>query len=187
MPKTREKAPSTLINQRGGRGAGLVVSGERPVAPALPAGWIRAKTKGGRFAHEAWERFWRSPAALAVEPDADYERLLHWVRCIDERERIKAQIEGEGQLVPGSMGQKVRHPLAQDIAVLNREIREIAAVYGMTPMSRFRLQIHASDAERKRRKLIKPGNEAPASAPVEREARIVDGDEYVPDEEPVEF
>lgn len=139
MAGQRQKAPALLANTRGGRGRGLVVvpkTVER--VPPVPAGI----TSHGR---KVWRRFWSSKVASAVDLDADMERLHHWIRCVDERAKLWPLLSAS-PLIQGSHRQLMVNPLMRRVRELTRDIERAEEAFGMTPLSRFRLQLTYADA-----------------------------------------
>ncbi len=149
VANVRQKDPALLVNKRGGRGRGLSVvrRGETFQPPPVPAG-INAP---GR---RAWEAFWRSDVSLSVDLDADSTDLLHWVRCVDERERLWAIVK-KAPLVKGSHGQLMANPLSRRIRDLTQDIDRISDRFGMNPMARFRLQFTVSEAGKSANELLR--------------------------------
>lgn len=161
----RQKAPALLANRRGGRGRGLevVVPEERdiPRMPSAPAG-----VRWGRRTRALWRTFWQSPVSLAVDPNADAERLFRWMEAIDERDRLLADVRRDGyaptrrvvaefeddekrviEVVEGA------HPHLAYIKHLDREIARLSEHFGATPLSRFRLQLTFAVKEQAGRRL----------------------------------
>jgi P27 family predicted phage terminase small subunit len=118
------------------------------------------------YARRVWRRFWRSQPSLAVDHEADAERLHHWIRCVDEREKLRPLVEGRPMFPvgpappppepgkPPAFQQQYRiNPLVYVVRDLSREIEKAEEAFGMTPLSRFRLQITYTDAARATRKM----------------------------------
>ena len=167
MPGRRQKNPAALANTRGGRGRGLeVVARDERIAPRPPAGI-------GAYARKVWREYWGTWVADAVNYEAHGERLRHWIKCVDEREKLTAIVQAE-PLVEGSQGQPVRNPLRYDIKDLNREIEKAEEAFGMTPLATWRMQLTSTEAQRSahdlRRELMKPVRE-------EQLAEVIDLDE----------
>lgn len=139
MAGVRQVAPELLADRRPGRGRVLtvVVPTDRKV-PAAPRGV-------GAVAKRVWRDFWHSPVAAAVDRGADSYALQRWIEAVDEREGLMGQVR-HNHLIPGSMGQEVLNPLFRRIDVLTREIEKAEERFGMTPLSRFRLQLNYADA-----------------------------------------
>ena len=145
MAGTRQKAPELLTNRRAGRGRGLVTvssAGERR-QPSAPPG-LRAHARG------VWRRYWASPVSLAVDFDADYEALRHWILAVDEREKL-SELTLAQPLIPGSRHTRetphfMLNPLFRRISELTDDIRRGQEAFGMTPLSRWRLQLTYAEA-----------------------------------------
>lgn len=149
MPGARQKDPSLLANQRGGRGRGLTVLA-RPdafIAPKPPTGL----TVAGKV---AWDAFWRSDVSAAVDIDADRVDLENWVKAVDQRERFR-KIVDKAPLVKGSHGQLMLNPLNRRIRELSEEIGRVSDRFGMNPMARWRLQFTVSEAGKSANDLLK--------------------------------
>lgn len=146
MAGQRQKVPALLANDRGGRGRGLTVvaRGERPV-PRPPAGL-------GTYARKAWREFFSDWVSDAVVMSADGERLRWWIHCVDERQKLEATL-AKAPLVKGSHGQLMLNPLQRRVDRLTRDIERAEEAFGMTALSRFRLQLTATEARRSARDL----------------------------------
>lgn len=145
-----------LANDRGGRGRGLTVVPTERKVPPLP---IPAKDAHPRV-KAVWRSFFRSKVSWAVDLDADRERLYRWVAAMQEREELMDQVRADGWMVPGSQSrnevdeqgkvivwhQMVLNPLLNHVKHLDKVIESIAGQFGLTPMSRFRLQLTVSEA-----------------------------------------
>lgn len=177
MPGVRQKPPSQLANSRGGRGRGLtvVVPGHREV-PRMPAAAVGMPwTARTRF---FWRSFWKSEVSLAVDRNADAERLFRWLEAFEEREKLLGEVREHGyaparrviseeESVDGTtviILMSGAHPHLAYIKHLDREIARLSEHFGMTPLSRFRLQLTATEAKRSandlRRDLMAPPKDA---------------------------
>lgn len=140
MVAVRQKPPELLANRRGGRGRGLLVAvvplAERRMLP-MPRGL-------GTMARKRWRAFWRSPVSMAVDLDADQERLHHWIESVDERARLWPLLKAE-PVIEGKRG-AVTNPLQRRIRELTMDIEKAEEAFGMTPLSRFRLQLTYTEA-----------------------------------------
>src|SRR3990170_3706172 len=105
MANKRQKSPEMLVDKSRGRGRGLSVvePAVRSRPPAAPPGL-------SPYARAVWRAFWRAPVALAVDMQADKERLHHWIACVDERERI-SKLAVNQPLLKGSKGNLLLNPL----------------------------------------------------------------------------
>jgi P27 family predicted phage terminase small subunit len=136
----RTVPPELLVNRRGGRGRQLqVVVPQKRRAPAVPA---ECRTQHAR---EVWRRFWRHPVSAAVEWDADYEPLRHWILAVDERERLRPLLEN-APVIQGGNSRLVLNPLARRVDRLTADIDRFCDKFGLTPAARFQLQITYAEA-----------------------------------------
>ncbi|MFN0145957.1 MAG: P27 family phage terminase small subunit [Dehalococcoidia bacterium] len=143
MAGARQKAPILLADSRRGRGRGLVVPVVQRKAPAAPSGLHNT-------ARVVWREFWASPVSQAVDIQADRYALQQWIRAIDEAERLN-EIAVSQPLIPGSRHTKekphlILNPLFRRIERLQDDIRRSQEAFGMTPLSRFRLQLTFAEA-----------------------------------------
>lgn len=102
------------------------------------------------YARGVWRRYWSSPVSAAVELDADYEALRHWILAVDEREKL-SELAVAQPLIPGARHTKeapvfILNPLFRRIRELTDDIRRCQEAFGMNPLSRFRLQITYAEA-----------------------------------------
>lgn len=143
MANQRQKHPSQLVNRRGGRGRGLevVVPAERTVPP-----FPLRNTGGRRRAREAWRAFWSAKVSAAVDLDADREALLRWMTAVDQLDRWLPMCEA--QPVVKSYGREVLNPLWRRVDEAVRVIEDFEEKFGLTPRSRFRLNVTYNEAER---------------------------------------
>ncbi len=135
MAGKRQKHPDLLAFRRGGRVkplTALPVLAGRPI-PRAPQGI-------GEYAKGAWRKFWSSPVSQIVDMAAHGERLKHWVRCLDAREKMW-QIWRERPLVKGSHGQIMANPVWRQIRDLSEEIKSAEEAFGMSPLAQLRLGI----------------------------------------------
>ncbi len=141
MANVRQKAPGLLVNRRGGRGRGLtVVAREQRVAPRPPPGL-------SPYARRVWREFFGDWVADAVVWSADGERLRWWIQCVAERQRL-AEILRKAPLVRGATGALIPNPVARLVRELTRDIERTEEAFGMTPTSRFRLQLLSTESQR---------------------------------------
>src|SRR5574343_44387 len=118
MVAVRQKPPGQLANTRGGRGRSVVLTG--PI----------------------WETFWLSKVSWAVDPNADAEPLCQWASAMQRREVLWERVEEKGYSGKwGPMGSLISNPDLVMIKHLDREIARLREHFGMTPTSRFRLQL----------------------------------------------
>ena len=142
MVAVRQKPPELLAFRRGGRGKGLQAPFDRPArVPRCPVAKPRPAVA------DAWRALWRSEVSRAIDVHADTEALRHWVECMQQRAELLEQIEREGFTGPwGPMDSLVAHPSLVYVKHLDKEITRIREHFGMTPMSRFRLQMQFAEA-----------------------------------------
>ena len=133
MAGKRQKPPDELVYRHGGRVKPLVPVAPAHLAPRLPDGL-------GDHAATVWAAFWASRVSGAVDLDADGEALRHWIRCVDEREKLRAATS-RAPLVKGSHEQLMLNPLFRRLRDLNREIARAEEHFGMTPLARMRLGV----------------------------------------------
>lgn len=101
----------------------------------------------GVAARRIWDRYMTSWVAGAVQADADLDALEQWILNVDEREKARRAIK-RNPLVRGSRGNLVANPLYRRLTQLSKEIQQAREHFGMTPLSRWRLQLMASEAGR---------------------------------------
>lgn len=87
-----------------------------------------------------WKQFWDSHAAQAVNLESDLPRLIRWIQATDEYDRVSKTVR-DARLVKGSMGQPVLNPLVAYLIHLDQLISKAEGEFGMTPMSRQRLNL----------------------------------------------
>lgn len=128
------------LRQRGGRtrAVGVVARDGEAVVPEMPVGrWLQSS-------REAWERLHRSEIAAVIQP-LDGELLLHWLRCIDERERAYRAFRRQ-RFVEGSKGQPRLSPAWKLYQELSAEIRLAEQQLGIGGLNRFRLGVTLGQA-----------------------------------------
>jgi hypothetical protein len=141
MAGQRQKSPGLLADHRRGRGRTFeVVPQPQRIVPAAPE-------TVGEYARGVWDAFFASWVASAVNYDAHGERLRHWIRCVDERERLWPLLVS-APLVKGSHGQLMVNPLMRRVRELTRDIERAEEAYGMTPLATWRMQLTATEAKR---------------------------------------
>ena len=139
MPGARQKPPDQLVNRRGGRGRALTVveKTDRSV-PAVRRGV-------SKYAAERWRAFWKSDVSHAVETDSDIEKLTRWIEAVSERERYWQLVKENPVMM--RRGEMVKNPLWTVIRQLDQELDRAEQYFGMSPLSRFRLQFTKTEAE----------------------------------------
>lgn len=142
MVAVRQKPSSQLANGRGGRGRAVVLTA--PIwekAPTIPVEKPYPRVK------LIWDAFWRSKVSWAVDPDADAEPLTQWAEAMQRRVELWGRVEDKGYSGQwGPMGSLIPNPDLVMIKHLDREIARLREHFGMTPTSRFRLQLTISEA-----------------------------------------
>jgi len=100
--------------------------------PAPPTAW-------GRETSVAWDRFWGSPAASLVRPEAlaPIQRLFS---LYDERER-SVRAYRKARFVLGSRGQVRLNPIAGQLNRLEHQILALENVFGLSPKAALGLGI----------------------------------------------
>jgi P27 family predicted phage terminase small subunit len=84
--------------------------------------------------------------SAAIDPDADREALLNWLTDIDILETTLAKLRKEP--VIESRGALVRNPLWATYTETRERIAKFEERFGLTPQSRFRLNVTYNEAER---------------------------------------
>jgi P27 family predicted phage terminase small subunit len=141
-PENRSRVPrgSSMTVLPGGLAEPKIVP---PPAPAKILGSTR----------RAWQAFWASPLAKHTIP-TDHEALRRLFRLYDQRERYL--IEGSKRTVSlGSTGQLVIHPLLKEVDAIDAKILTLEDRFGLSPMSRLKLQVTLGDASRSLEELNK--------------------------------
>lgn len=169
MANVRHKPPELLQNARGGRVRSLtVVSQDGRRVPACPKGVAPLTRK-------VWRSFWSSRPAQAVE-ECDYEQLRWWILCVDERERLREMVTAS-PLVKGSTGTLMLNPLARRVRELTAVIDRTADQFGMTPYSRFKLNLTYAEAHLKLDDLRRQLGQSSETRPQPRTVNLADFDD----------
>jgi hypothetical protein len=133
--------PNSRMSQKRGI---TILDGGRP-APALPELPTPPADLSAPIA-EAWAAFWRSPLRVAV-----IETDLPALRRLFEMYERRAQFDEAGMREPvvvGSQQQEVLSALLREVDVLDSKILALEDRFGMSPLSRLRLQVKVGDASR---------------------------------------
>lgn len=110
-----------------------------PDVPEAPPGLLAATRK-------AWDEFWSSEVAAAVDASSDMGAVRRLFSLVDERERaIRAY--RRARLVAGSKGQPVLSPMFGAIRVLDVAILALEDRFGLTPRARAALGISIGQAK----------------------------------------
>jgi hypothetical protein len=133
MPGVRQKPITALAFKRGGRGVVPVIPPPPLVAPEPPE-------EVGDYAMARWAKFWTTNVSGVVNMNRDGERLYHWCRCIDVREKLWNDYR------------MVAHPKWQaealrQIRYISHEIDEAEKHFGMNPLDAMRLTGALDQAE----------------------------------------
>jgi hypothetical protein len=94
----------------------------------------------------AWAAFWHSPLAAAV-----IETDLPALRRLFEMYQRREDFDTAGMVEPvvvGSQKQEVLSALLKEVDVLDAKILALEDRFGMSPLSRLRLQVKVGDASR---------------------------------------
>lgn len=94
----------------------------------------------------SWAAFWRSPLRNHV-----IESDLPALRRLFEFYERRARFDEEGMNEPvtrGSQGQEVLSALLKEVDVLDAKILALEDRFGMSPLSRLKLQVKVGDASR---------------------------------------
>lgn len=152
LPRRDEQdSPTTALERRPPTPPGV----PQEVPPAPPG--LLAETRS------SWTAFWTSAAANWVDRAAHMQRLVRWIRDVDEWNRIHRDLRprtgkpallsqiDHRQHVPGiidptrpwlaqgSTGQITRHPNTEEIDKLDARIHRAEVEFGMTPYAGVRL------------------------------------------------
>lgn len=165
----RQKPPSQLANRRGGRGRVLTVRRRTEDAPAPPEGL-------SEYATNRWTEFWESEAASAVDWASDAERLERWAKCLDQRERYW-QLASAQPLLKSERG-VTKNQLWTIIRQLTDEITRAEEHFGMTPLSRFRMQLTQAESENSVADLMRKLDEGAKRPGKGDRSTVIDLDDY---------
>lgn len=139
MPGARQKPAAALAYKRGGRGVVAVLPQIRAVVPEPPEDL-------GEYAIQVWNDFFQTEVSGAVNMRRDGERVRHWIRCVDARERLWGEwltspLLFDGESVKG-------HPLFSQLMRLSAEIEKAEVKLGATPLDFMRLTGSLDQAEK---------------------------------------
>lgn len=116
-----------------------LVPGGRVEPPKPERQWLKVT-------RVAYEEFWESDVAAAVTV-VDLSTLRRLFNLRDDHERLVRSAR-KTPLVTGSQGQLVENPLAKRADRIMSEITRLEGQFGMTPVSRLRLQSNVLDVSR---------------------------------------
>ena len=139
-------------NSKPGRFAVVVPLARSASVPACPPGFL--DDVEGR-----WLSFWSSDVANAVDRQSDMPAVIRLFTLYDERERGLQSFRRE-RLVRGSQGQVVLNPIGRLMAAWDAEIRQLEDRFGLTPLSRLKLGLTFSEAQRTLEDLTRSLDEA---------------------------
>lgn len=94
----------------------------------------------------AWDAFWQSPMARFVIP-TDLPALRRLFRLYDQREAFLDQ-GLEDPMAEGSQHQPSLSPYLREVDTLDGKILTLEDRFGMSPLSRLKLQVIVGDASR---------------------------------------
>lgn len=89
---------------------------------------------------EAWDRLWTAAQAW-LSPKTDLGIMTRLCESIDLRAAMMEQIEEDGLMVKGSMGQVRVNPLLDKMIALDAQITRFEGLCGFTPADRARLGV----------------------------------------------
>lgn len=120
----------------------------------------------------AWERFWESDVAQAIQAESDMPMVERLFRLRDDRERAHRAYRAD-PLIQGSQGQSVLNPMAQVVKNCDSEIRALEDRLGLNPQARLRLGIVLDDVRRRVKRQVTDGLK-PADLDEDAEVAVVD-------------
>lgn len=121
-------------------GPKLVRAAEMGEVPEAPRGLLKVT-------RAAWNAYWSSPLADAVEIATDLPAIHRLFTLRDERERALRAYRKK-RVVKGSQGQPVVNPVWSSAQKMDSEIRQLEDRLGLTPKARAQLGITLGEAKR---------------------------------------
>ena len=118
------------------------------MVPALPAPPVKIPEPPeglGEYARDQWMVFFETEVSGAVNMKRDGERLRHWARCMDAREKLWAKWLEEPTI--WSVNGTKSNPLFTQVMRLSAEIEKAEAKFGMTPIDKMRMTGALDQAE----------------------------------------
>jgi len=140
MPGPAPKRPENRSRQPRSTGITVIDGAKARIAKPKPPEGLSAAVR------ESWDTFWASPLA-AHTIATDVAALRRLFRLYEQRERY-IEIAAEDTLSTGSTGQLVLHPLIKEVDTLDGKILALEDRYGLSPMSRLKLQVTLGDASK---------------------------------------
>lgn len=134
----RQKPVAALAFKRGGRGQVAVLPPIRTVVPDAPEDL-------SEYALTAWNDFFQTEVSGAVNMKRDGERVRHWIRCVDARQRLWGEWTAQPLLFDGT--RVTGHPLFSQLMRLSAEIEKAEVKFGLNPLDKMRLTGALDQAE----------------------------------------
>ena len=94
----------------------------------------------GKNGIEAWNRLWTAGQAW-VSPKTDVAVMTRLCEGYDLRAAMAEQLEEDGFMVPGSVGQLRVHPILDKLLALDAQITKYEGLCGFTPADRARMGV----------------------------------------------
>lgn len=139
---------------RGGRAAGPKQTdlATNPLGSDLVmVDWPEPPEHIGEHAVRIWNQLGVSLLAGAIDLQTDYAILERWVTYVDRwyalERRLRQLIEARRDIVVGSTGQEVPHPLYKMVKDTEAMIRSIEKDLGLSPMARARLGLTVAEGQ----------------------------------------
>lgn len=113
--------------------------------------WPEPPATIGEGAIRIWNQLGVSMLAGAIDLQSDYSILERWITYVDRwyalERRLRRIIEAERDIVTGSTGQEVPHPLYKMVHDTENMIRSIEKDLGLSPMARARLGLTVAEGQ----------------------------------------
>lgn len=94
-----------------------------------------------------WDSFWTSPLRATVVLESDMPAVVRLFALRDEYERVRREFR-KNRIVAGSQGQAVLNPLGAFMLQVAKEIRALEDRFGLSAVSRLRLQVELNEASK---------------------------------------
>jgi P27 family predicted phage terminase small subunit len=159
MPGTRgpvrADAKSRESGARGGAAAGpkqAELANTNPLGSDLVlTEWPEPPAHVGEHTIRIWNMLGTSLLAGAVDLQSDFSILERWATYVDRwfalERRLRRLIEADRDIVIGSTGQEVPHPLYKMVKDTESMIRSIEKDLGISPMARARLGLTVAEGQ----------------------------------------